>query len=180
MHRNPLLTAAALAAAAVLTACSSTSDLVASEARADPGADVAAGAQVQCATPRHCTPALTAGTYVVACRGQVAPGANAPFVPMNILGTVKADAKGVFSGTTEVMLAGQHIVQQVSGTEALNADCTGTITYATRNQTGPGTWEDGAPIDISFVVSAWGERIDGLVTDPGAALACELLRQRAP
>jgi hypothetical protein len=114
----------------------------------------------------------TAGRYIVVCNGYLSPGPNAPLLPAKLLGTVTADNGGTFTGSSTVMIGGgpPH-TQTVTGTEQLNPDGIGTITYDQKidNQQGP-------PLDITFIVSEKGDRIDGLATDPGTVLSCELHR----
>ncbi len=120
----------------------------------------------------HFTTGSTAGRYIVACNGYLSPGPNAPLFPAKLLGTVTADDGGTFTGSSTVMIGGgpPH-TQTVTGTEQLNPDGTGTITYDQKidNQQGP-------PLDITFIVSERGDRIDGLATDPGTVFSCELRR----
>jgi hypothetical protein len=114
----------------------------------------------------------TAGRYIVICNGYLSPGPNAPLLPAKLLGTVTADDGGTFTGSSTVMIGGgSPHTQTVRGTEQLNPDGTGTITYDQKidNQQGP-------PLDITFIVSKKGDRIDGLATDPGTAFSCELHR----
>jgi hypothetical protein len=114
----------------------------------------------------------TAGRYTVICNGYLSPGPNAPLLPAKLLGTVTADDGGTFTGSSTVMIGGgpPH-TQTVTGTEQLNPDGSGTITYDQKidNQQGP-------PLDITFIVSEKGDRIDGLATDPGTVFSCELRR----
>jgi hypothetical protein len=114
----------------------------------------------------------TAGRYIVVCNGYLSPGPNAPLLPAKLLGTVTADDGGTFTGSSILMIGGgpPH-TQTVTGTEQLNPDGTGTITYDQKidNQQGP-------PLDITFIVSKKGDRIDGLATDPGTVFSCELRR----
>jgi hypothetical protein len=120
---------------------------------------------------QQCSTATTIGRYVVACGGYLSTGPTGPLVPAKILGTATADDKGTFTGSSTASIGGGIVKQTVKGTEQLNADCTGTITYT---QTFNG--QPGPPLDITFVVSELGDRIDGLVTDSGAVLSCELRR----
>ncbi|MGD0868296.1 MAG: hypothetical protein ABSB88_02000 [Bryobacteraceae bacterium] len=120
---------------------------------------------------QQCSPNTTAGGYVVACSGYLSPVPNGPLVPTKILGIAFADNRGTFKGSTTASIGGGIVKQTVNGTEQINVDCTGTITYA---QTLNG--QPGPPLDITFVVSNQGNRIDGLVTDSGAVLSCELRR----
>jgi hypothetical protein len=127
------------------------------------------------------TPRTTAGTYVVACDGYLTfpspfpPNSNPPtfqFAPAKALGTATADEHGHFTGETVLSVGGFAVVTQtVSGTENLNRDGTGTITYSTTVNGQPGP-----PLNISFVVSEHGDRIDGLSTDAGTVFACVLRR----
>jgi len=114
----------------------------------------------------------TAGRYIVVCNGYLSPGPNAPLLPAKLLGSVTADDSGTFTGSSTVMIGGgpPH-TQTVTGTERLNPDGTGAITYDQKidNQQGP-------PLDITFIVSDNGNRIDGLATDPGTVFSCELHR----
>jgi hypothetical protein len=118
------------------------------------------------------TTASTAGRYIVVCNGYLSPGPNAPLLPAKLLGTVTADNGGTFTGSSTVMIGGgpPH-TQMVTGTEQLSPDGTGTITYDQKidNQQGP-------PLDITFIVSEKGDRIDGLATDSGTVFSCELHR----
>jgi hypothetical protein len=118
-----------------------------------------------------CSTMNTVGRYVVACSGYLSPAPNAPLVPAKILGTATADYSGTFNGSATASIGGGILTQTVKGTEQLNGDCTGTITYAQILNGKPGP-----PLDITFVVSEHVDRIDGLVTDPGAVLSCVLKR----
>ena len=88
---------------------------------------------------------------------------------LNFVGAVTgtAVAKTIASGFADPAI----VTQTVSGTEQINPDCTGTITYSQTINSQPGP-----PINITFVVSENGDKIDGLVTDPGATFACKLTR----
>src|SRR5713226_2429753 len=118
------------------------------------------------------TTETTAGRYIVVCNGYLSPGPNAPLLPAKLLGSVTADDGGTFTGSSTVMIGGgpPH-TQTVMGTEQLNPDGTGTISYDQKidNQPGP-------PLAITFIVSEKGDRIDGLATDPGTVFSCELHR----
>jgi hypothetical protein len=118
------------------------------------------------------TTQTTAGRYIVICNGYLSPGPNAPLLPAKLLGTVTADDGGTFIDSSTVIIGGgpPH-TQTVTGTEQLSPDGTGTITYDQKidNQQGP-------PLDITFIVSEKGDRIDGLATDSGTVFSCELHR----
>lgn len=123
----------------------------------------------------------TAGTYSVICEGFLTfpnpfpPVSNPPsfqFAPAKALGMATANRSGHFTGSTTLSVGGFAVVTQtVSGTETVNPDGTGTITYSTTIDGNPGP-----PLDISFLVTEHGDRIDGLATDPGTVFACVLRR----
>ncbi len=121
----------------------------------------------------NCSTRTTAGKYVVVCNGFLTPAPNAPLVPAKELAVTVADHNGTFTGVGTVSVGGTILQQTVKGTEQINPDCTGTITY---QQTING--QPGPPLDITFVVSQGGDIIDGLVTDPGAVFACRLTRTK--
>jgi hypothetical protein len=133
------------------------------------------------ASGQQITTRTTAGTYSVICDGYLTfpnpfpPTANPPsfeFAPAKALGTATADSSGHFTGSTTLSVGGFAVVTQtVSGTEVLNPNGSGTISYATTIDGNPGP-----SLDISFVVSEHGNRIDGLSTDPGTVFACVLRR----
>jgi len=87
------------------------------------------------------------------------------------LATATADRNGNFLGSGTVSVDGVTVTQTLSGTEQINSDCTGTITYS---QTING--QPGLPTNITFVVSEGGYKIDYLVTDAGNTFACKLTR----
>lgn len=120
---------------------------------------------------QSCSTKTTVGRYVVTCDGFLTPGPNAPLVPAKILATATADNNGTFSGPGTISLGGTVIPMSVVGTEKINPDCTGTISY---NLTLGG--QQGPPLDITFVVSDGGSTINGLVTDQGAVFSCTLKR----
>jgi len=120
---------------------------------------------------QQCTSRTTFGRYLVRCDGYLSLGPGAPQVPAKTLSTATADRNGHFTGSGSVSLGGAIVAQTVSGTADINPDCTGTITYS---QTING--QPGPPIDITFVVSEGGDKIDGLVTDPGSTYSCSLSR----
>jgi hypothetical protein len=96
--------------------------------------------------------------------------------PARILGTATADDNGTFTGGGTISLGGPAtLTQALTGTERLNRDCTGTITYT---QTING--QPAPPLDITFIVSEHGDRINGLPAVPGAVLSCRLKRLSNP
>ena len=96
------------------------------------------------------------------CDGFLTPGPNAPQLPAKTLATATADKNGNFNGSGTVSVGGVTVTQTLTGTEQINPDCTGTVTYS---QTING--QPGPSINITFVVSEGGDQIDGLVTDAG-------------
>lgn len=118
-----------------------------------------------------CSNLTTVGRYVFTCDGYLSPAPNSSLVPARQLGTVTGDENGTFKGSGTMMLGGTTLVQSVVGTMKLNKDCTGTITYTTSVYGQPGP-----PLDITFVVSEQGNRIDGLVVDMGTVVSCVLHR----
>lgn len=110
---------------------------------------------------QYCSTPTTTGRYIFTCDGYLALGPSAPLGPAKLLGTVTADVNGTFIGSGTISTGGPTLTQGVQGTERLNSDCTGTITYATTLNGQPGP-----PLDITFIVSENGDRIDGLPTDP--------------
>ena len=120
---------------------------------------------------QQCSNKMTEGRYLVICDGFMQPAPNAPLLPAKGLSVATSDRHGNITGAGTVNLGGTAVQQTVSGTQTLNPDCTGTVTY---NQTINGY--PGPPINITFVVSQHGDRINGLVVDQGAVFACELTR----
>jgi hypothetical protein len=120
---------------------------------------------------QQCSAETTVGNYRVICDGYLPPAANAPMVPAKGLDVATADKNGTFNGVGTISVGGVVLAQTVTGTEHINPDCTGTITFT---QTLNG--QSAPPIDITFLVSEDGDRINGLVVDPGTVFACELRR----
>ncbi len=118
---------------------------------------------------QSCSTHTTEGRYVFTCSGYLSPAGT--LLPTRILGTATADANGTFTGSGTASIGGTIVTQTVKGTEHLNRDCTGTITYAQDINGQPAGY-----LDITFVVFEHGNRIDGLITDPGAVLSCSLTR----
>ncbi len=120
---------------------------------------------------QQCSTRTTAGRYLVRCDGFLTPGPNAPELPAKTLAIATADQNGNFTGTGTVSVGGVTVTQTLTGTEQINPDCTGTLTYSQTIN-----WQPGPPINITFVVSEGGDQIDGLVTDAGNTFACKLTR----
>jgi hypothetical protein len=119
----------------------------------------------------QCSRKTTEGRYFVVCEGYLTPGPNAPLVAAKELGVVTGDENGTFTGKGTLSLGGQVVEQTVRGTEQLEPDCTGTITYT---QTING--QPAPDFHDVFVVSDHGKRIDGLGADPGSIFSCVLRR----
>ena len=120
----------------------------------------------------RCSTRTTEGTYLVVCNGYLSTGPSTPLLPAKLLATATADDGGTFQGVGTLSLGGQILKQTAVGTEQINSDCTGSITYAQTINGAP--FPD--PLDINFVVSEDGNRIDGISTDPGTVFSCELRR----
>ena len=120
---------------------------------------------------QQCSTRTTAGKYAVVCEGFLTPAPSAPLVPAKLLSVATGDRYGNFTGAGTISIGGTILQQTVKGTEQINPDCTGTISYQTwiNGQPGP-------PLDITFFVSHHGDMVDGLVTDSGAVFACTLTR----
>jgi hypothetical protein len=124
------------------------------------------------ASGRQCSTKTTEGRYMVICDGYLSPAPNAPMVPAKLVGTAVSDESGTFRSTdSRLSLGGTPLHQTVIGTEVLAPDCTGTITY---EQTIDG--QPAGTINLAFVVSENGHRIDGLSIDAGAVFSCHLTR----
>jgi len=123
------------------------------------------------AQAQQCSTRTTVGKYVVLCDGFLTAAPNTPLVPAKSLGVANGDHFGTFTGDGTISLGGTILQQTVVGTETINEDCTGNITYQQwiNGQPGP-------PLNITFVVSQKGDVIDGLVIDPGAVFSCKLGR----
>jgi hypothetical protein len=130
----------------------------------------ASGARAQ-----QCSTQAIVGTYVAVCNGYLSPGPNLDMVPAKLLGTVSGNYQGTFSGVSTITLGAGQIWQKLTatltGTAVTNPDCTGSISYV---QTIGG--QKGPNLNFTFVISANGDRFDGLSTDPGAVFSCELHR----
>ena len=122
---------------------------------------------------QKCTTRTTAGTYAVVCDGFLSPGPGAPLVPAKQLTAATADRNGTFTGTGTISIGGTILQQTAAGTEQLNPDCTGTITFQTTINGQPGP-----SLNITFFVSQNGDTIDGLIVDPGTVFACKLTRTK--
>jgi len=120
---------------------------------------------------QFCSSETTVGQYLVVCDGYLTPAPNAPLVPAKLMATSTSDFGGNIKATGTVSIGGQIVTQVVTGTEKVNPDCTGTVSYT---QTING--QPGPPLDVTFYISGGGDRIDGLSTDPGTVFACVLTR----
>ena len=119
----------------------------------------------------HCSNRTTEGTYTVVGEGFLSTGPNTPLVPAKLLSLVTADANGTYTGTGTITVGGQVFVQRVVGTQLLQSDCSGSITY---RQTLGG--QPAPDLHFTFIVSEHGDRIDGLAVDPGTVFSAVLRR----
>jgi hypothetical protein len=119
----------------------------------------------------YCSPSTNVGKYIVVCDGYLTPGPNAPLTPARVLSVGSSNFAGEINATGTVNIGGVIVTQQVTGTEKVNSDCTGTVTYS---QTING--QRAGSISFTFVISENGNRIDGLSTDPGSVPSCVLTR----
>jgi len=116
-----------------------------------------------------CTPQTIRGTYSVTCSGYLSPAAGAPQVNASMIGIVKSDSQGNFSGVAKVSLAGQMVDQTVTGVAVVNNDCTGTISYAQKINGQPAP-----PLNVAFHILDDGKEIRGMAMDAGTTLICNL------
>jgi hypothetical protein len=94
-----------------------------------------------------CSSSTTVGKYLVVCNGYLTPAPNAPLSPAKVLSVASSNFAGEITGTGTVSIGGQLVAQQVTGTEKVNPDCTGTVTYT---QTING--QQGPPLSFTFVI----------------------------
>lgn len=120
---------------------------------------------------QQCSTATTAGKYVVVCDGYLTPAPNAPMVPAKLISVATADYDGQIKAAGTISIGGQIVSQVAAGKEKMNPDCTGTVAYT---QTING--QPGPALNFTFVVSDFGNRIDGLSTDSGTVFSCVLRR----
>ncbi len=119
----------------------------------------------------RCSNRTTEGTYSVVGEGYLSTGPNTPLLPAKLISLITADANGTYTGTGTISIGGQIFVQTVVGTQQLNWDCTGSITY--RETIGGQPSPD---LHFTFIVSNHGNRIDGLSVDPGTVFSAVLRR----
>ena len=116
-----------------------------------------------------CSNHTTHGSYGFVCSGFISPAPGAPQLPFSALGTATANYSGMFTGTAKASVGGTIVNWSVVGTQNLNSDCTGTITYDQKF--------DGKPagqININYQVLGYGNEIRGMSVDPGANIICNL------
>ncbi len=116
-----------------------------------------------------CSNHTTRGTYAFVCTGFISPAPNAPQVPFSALGAASASAQGVFTGAAKASVGGAIVSWTVVGTQKLNADCTGSITYDQKFNGQPA-----GQININFHVLDNGKEIRGMPVDPGTTIVCNL------
>ena len=116
-----------------------------------------------------CSNHTTHGTYGFVCSGFISPAPSAPQVPFSALGSVTASFGGVFTGGAQTSIGGTILNWSVTGTQNLNSDCTGTITYDQKFNGQPA-----GQINISYHVLDNGNEIRGMPIDPGTNIICSL------
>jgi hypothetical protein len=122
---------------------------------------------------KQCSNRTNTGKYVTVCDGFLTPAPGAPSVPAKLLGVAIVDRYGNITGDGTVSIGGMIVQQTVQGTETVNPDCTGSITYQTwiNGQPGP-------PLSFTFILSQNGDLTNGLSTDSGSVLSCTLTRTK--
>lgn len=120
---------------------------------------------------RSCSADTTQGRWMYACEGTLpGPPAGAQ-TATRILGACSASRTGVFTCEGTANLGGLILSQGLVGQALTQASCRGTISYTQTIGGAP------APnLDIEYVISERGERIDGLPVNSGGVLACVLRR----
>jgi hypothetical protein len=116
-----------------------------------------------------CSNDTTHGTYAFVCSGFISPAPNAPQVPFSALGTASASFAGVFTGSAKASIGGTMVNWSVVGTQNLNSNCTGTITYDQKFDGKPAP-----PININYHVLDSGKEIRGMPVDQGTNIICNL------
>ena len=128
---------------------------------------VASGMALPVMAEPQCSAQTTRGTWLYTCEGELPVG-----VPARILGTCETSRSGFFDCTGKANAGGTVLTQGLRGQSQTAPDCTGNISY-TQSFNGnvlPGT------LDIYYVVSENGDRIDGLPINSGGVLSCSLKR----
>jgi hypothetical protein len=122
---------------------------------------------------KQCSNRTNTGKYVTVCDGFLTSAPGAPLVPAKLLGFATVDRYGNITGSGTVSLGGVIVQQTVQGTETVNADCIGSITYQTwiNGQPGP-------PLSFTFIISQGGDFANGLSTDSGSGFSCTLTRTK--
>jgi len=122
---------------------------------------------------KQCSNRTNTGKYVSVCDGFLTPGPGAPLVPAKLLAIAIVDRYGNITGSGTASIGGNIVQQTVQGTETVNPDCTGSITYQTwiNGQPGP-------PLSFTFVISQGGDFANGLSTDSGSVFSCTLTRTK--
>jgi len=122
---------------------------------------------------QQCSNRTNTGKYVTVCDGFLTPAPGAPLVPAKLLGVAIVDRYGNITGDGTVSIGGMIVQQTVQGTETVNPDCSGSITYQTwiNGQPGP-------PLSFTFIISQGGDFANGLSTDSGSVFSCTLTRTK--
>jgi hypothetical protein len=128
-----------------------------------------AGASSALAAPA-CNQQTTRGSWVATCEGTITPPGGVA-TPTRLLGTCDASKSGYWTCTGNVSFGAGPIPQTLQGQAYPNADCTGFISYTQTLGGNPA-----GTLDIDYVVSEGGTKIDGLPINQGALLSCSLKR----
>lgn len=118
------------------------------------------------AADRACSNASLSGTFAVVDTGVImAPSAEAG--PFADVGTLTFDKKGNTAGTAWVSQNGNIFQMNMSGTYAVNPDCTGTFTL---NISLVGPAISLPPVHAFFVIDNDGKEFHSMSTDPGRTI----------
>ena len=112
---------------------------------------------------QQCSNRTNTGKYVTVCDGFLTPAPGAPLVPAKLLGVAIVDRYGNITGDGTVSIGGMIVQQTVQGTETVNPDCSGSITYQTWINGQPGPPLQYAPA-ASILVQVPGDGVYSVVT----------------
>ena len=106
------------------------------------------------------------GSFGVRCTGHITDGPLAG--PFAGVGRVECDGVDTCTITSGINSLGGLIVPiSGAGPYTVNSDCTGEVTYVTPE----------ADLHFAFVIVDHGRAVQGIQTDPGTAVTCELIAQ---
>jgi hypothetical protein len=107
-----------------------------------------------------CTKASIAGPYGYATNGFVVQSSG--FLPFADLGSLNSDGNGNFVGVSTPSQGGHIVLRTLTGTYAVNSDCTGSASF---------TDSLGTPLHVSFVIADNGQEIRLVQTDSGTVVS---------